>query len=139
MVVRAFQINPTSSRAMPFIDVTNSTKWYYNYVLQASRANIVSNSVGIEFKPDQGITREQALVILSKAIQYSGITLDSNGPALSAFSDANNVTISFRSAIESLTKGKIVLGSNNKLNPKQITTRAEAALLVYRAAIKLPQ
>ena len=133
IIVRVFAINPSSTEPMNFKDMTSSKAWFYDAVRKAFRAKLVGGNSQGQFQPNAPITREQALVILARAIQYKKIALPTGGPAISTFKDVNQVTPVVRSQLDSLTKARIVGGNNARLLPRNPITRAESTVMLYRA------
>ncbi|MNW12052.1 Endo-1,4-beta-xylanase A precursor [compost metagenome] len=51
--------------------------------------------------------------------------------ALSDFSDAGEIAGYAQEALQALVERGVVTGSNSKLSPKDVTTRAQAAQVIY--------
>jgi hypothetical protein len=137
MIVRGFAITPSLTDAMSFKDVTNPSVWYYDAMLNAYRAKLLFGFSDGTMKPNEFITREQALVILRRAMAYQNLPLPNDGPNLSNYSDANQVLPPFVSIVSEMVRANVVNGTDGMLRPSASLTRAEAATFLYRT-LKLP-
>jgi uncharacterized lipoprotein YddW (UPF0748 family) len=129
MLVRALSLN--SDFTDNFTDVKKGA-YYYDAVGIAKVLGVAQGN-GYTFSPERNITREDMMVIVVRALQASGIYLDNAGEDhLSRFSDAGTVSGYAVKAVASLTKAGLIQGSGNKINPKQMATRAEIAVILHR-------
>ena len=129
MVTRAF--NLTSYATESFSDVPPDA-YYANAVATAKYYGIVTGSDG-KFYPTSSLTRQDAMVILSRALSNKGITVAQGTAAdLSAFSDGAQISDYAVTAMASLVKAGVLTGSGGKLNPQSMITRAEMAVILYR-------
>jgi len=55
---------------------------------------------------------------------------------LAGFSDAGQIAGYAQEALQALVERGVVTGANGKLNPKEVTTRAEAAQVIYNLLSK---
>ncbi len=133
MLVTAFEINPSSTGAMTFSDMTNANAWHHSYVLAASRAKIINGFPDGTFKPNALLTRQEMMVLLHRAMKYKGFSLPSGGPSLSTYKDADKVSKHATSIINELVKANIATGSNGLLRTNVESTKAEGAAIIYRA------
>ncbi|KAG2962374.1 hypothetical protein PC120_g27686 [Phytophthora cactorum] len=121
------------------VPTSTSTTWDYASIETAARAGIVQGLSDGFFGADQRVTREQAAVMIARAMS---LKLSANNSKLSAslaksFTDSTAIDYYARPAIEAVSKQKImegnpvtVAGSSKQLyqfNPKGNLTRAEAA------------
>ena len=86
------------------------------------------------FNPDENYTREKCAYAISMALGYGGKTsnlLDAD--VLDGFTDTDEITPALKNAIAMTVERGIVKGSDNLIRPKGEVTRAEAAVLLYRA------
>lgn len=129
MLVRALDLN--SAFTDNFTDVKKNS-YYYDAVGIAKVLGVAQGN-GDTFSPDRNITREDMMVIVVRALQASGIYLDDAGEDyLSQYNDAGAVSGYAVKAVTSLTKAGLVQGSGNRINPKQMATRAEIAVILHR-------
>jgi len=114
----------TASSAPTFSDVP-SQAWYSGYVGSLSAAGIVSGYPDGSFRPDAEMTREEAFVLLHRAVKDK---LDLSADNSADFKDADEIGDWARESIAALVKAGVVQGSTDgKLNPKGKITRAEIA------------
>ncbi|MBY0217284.1 S-layer homology domain-containing protein [Paenibacillus illinoisensis] len=121
------------------VPTSTSTTWDYASIETAARAGIVQGLSDGFFGADQRVTREQAAVMIARAMS---LKLSANDSKLSAklaksFTDSAAIDYYARPAIEAVNKQKImegnpvtVAGSTKALyqfNPKGNLTRAEAS------------
>ncbi|MDW0116324.1 S8 family serine peptidase [Sporosarcina thermotolerans] len=116
-----------------FSDVNTSKKWAFAGVEAAARAGIVNGTADGKFNPDAPIKREEIATMIMRAIDYRDKAKLANVEKLGNFGDHGSIG-SF--AIESVYKAAaigIIKGNNGYFNPKNNATRAEAAVMLYRA------
>ncbi len=111
-----------------FSDVPLS-QYYAPYIKSALELGIVGGFGDGTFRPENAITREEAVVILSKAFGYlSGYYLGIG------YLDYEDITEGARGAFGYALKEKIISGyPDNTLRPKSNLTRAEGASLILRS------
>ena len=111
-----------------FSDV-NEWDWYYPYVVYCKRAGIVNGDENNQFRPDDKITREDIAVIIYRAV------FEKQGSEVyqPEFADNNSISAYAYDAIGCLNYNGIVKGNqNNCFEAKNNSTRAEAAVMIYR-------
>lgn len=111
-----------------FEDVS-AEDWFAGYVYGAYRAGIAQGFDG-RFAPYSDITRQDAAVILARALNFAGVSLE-RGTA--PYVDAEDIAGYAREAVEGMSAAGIVTGDANSFRPLDTTTRAEAAALISRA------
>lgn len=94
---------------------------------------IISGYDGL-FHPDAPITREQAMVVLEKAMQVAGWQVSGASTAvLNMYADGRQVSDFARSAVASMVRMGIISGDDRgNLNPKQPISRAEIAVVLHK-------
>jgi hypothetical protein len=135
MVVRAFKLDivPIGSLA----DV-RSDKWYYREIMIAENMGIISADSSNRFYPEAYITREEIAVMLMKAMDVSGkaFTVRDNS-SLERFTDKNKISPYAVASMATLVYEGIIDGvSEHSIAPKATTTRAQAAVMLYRTLQK---
>ncbi|WP_165452660.1 S-layer homology domain-containing protein [Paenibacillus thalictri] len=135
MMVRGLGLkleNGTSS----FSDV-KAGDWYSGVIHTAYTNHLISGFEDGSFRPGESITREQAMVIIAKAMNITG--LKSKLPAktqqlsLSPYEDALSAAEWAQAGIADSLEAGIVGGRSDKqLAPKALVTRAEVAAMVQR-------
>ena len=130
MVVRAFGLTDTT--ADNFYDVPAGS-YYYAAIAAAKADGIVLGNNGY-FYPDTELSRQDAAVILARALSATGTPLGSASASdLSGFSDAARVSDYAVSGLAALVRAGILQGNNGVLNPRAMITRAEMAVILSRA------
>lgn len=119
-----------------FIDV-NKNDYYYEAVGIAKALGIANGVGGGRFEPKTPITRQDVMVMVDRALKVAKIHLDDvTDSTLFSFDDADEVADYAKTSVEKLIKSGIIKGSNNMINPRGNTSRAEAAVVLYRLYIK---
>lgn len=135
IVVRALGLAPESGTS-PFADV-QTTDWYASAVHTAYAYGLINGFADGTFRPDEKITREQAMVMISKAMTIAGLSAaypaGSVDDALRAYTDAPEASSWARSGIaDSVSAGLVLSRSEAALAPLAHITRAEAVVIVRR-------
>ncbi|OXM83014.1 S-layer homology domain-containing protein [Paenibacillus rigui] len=106
---------------------------YYYEAVGIAKLDLTNGQEDGTFNPDEPISRQDMMVLLSRAMKLAG-KLDTQGSEndLAAFDDKANVADYAVQGVASLIKGGVVEGSGNMLNPMGNSTRAEAAVMLYR-------
>jgi len=115
-----------------FTDVAAGS-WYAGAVGSAVQAGLINGFADGTFGPEQLITREQAAVMLERALQFSGAVADPSRASLQQFADQNQISAYANQAMQTMVQYGIMQGSNNKLSPKNNATRAEMAVMLMKA------
>jgi len=135
IVVRAFGLEtaPVGSLADVKYD-----KWYYREVMIAENFGIISGDKDNRFYPEKPVTREEMAVMVFRALQASGrkFTVHDNS-VLEKYIDKQNISPNAVSAMAVLVGEGIIEGlQGNTIGPKYTATRAQAAVIIYRALMK---
>jgi len=135
IIVRGLGLRLTQGDSI-FTDI-NTTDWYLSAVQTAFEYGLINGFEDGTFRPNDKITREQAMLIVSKAMKWTGLKDSAANPSVAdvihAFSDANTVSKwALPGVADSVSLG-IVSGRTNKLlAPQANITRAEIATIVQR-------
>lgn len=130
MICRLFDFQMRTGAA--FRDVPANSV-YASAVLTAKELGIVSGDNGY-FYPERPITRQQAIVMLERAMRAAGWSVTS-APAslLDEYADGKQVSGYARNAMASMVRMGVLQGDKNgKLNPQKQITRAEMAVILHR-------
>jgi fibronectin type 3 domain-containing protein len=119
-----------------FTDVAASA-WYHDAVQTAYQHKLIDGFEDGTFRPDEQITREQAMVILAKAMEITGLAgqlaATAGNELLKPFADADAVSGWAKDGMIASLQAGIVSGrSDSELAPKASITRAEVAAIVQR-------
>ncbi len=124
-----------SGTANKFSDV-KANDWFYGAVGAASAYGIVGGYEDGTFKPDQAITREEAMAVIARAMKLAGMDTnmaDSVADAqLARFKDQDSVNGWAKKSAATCVKYGIAVGNNGLLAPDDNITRAETAAMVMR-------
>ncbi|MWV47092.1 hypothetical protein GRF59_26195 [Paenibacillus sp. HJL G12] len=106
---------------------------YYNEVAIAKALGITSGLGNHTFAPSAQISRQDMMVMVLKALQIAGKPcLEGSKEDLQKFSDTDKIANYALDSAASLIKEGMITGDGSKINPNGKTTRAEAAVLLYR-------
>lgn len=119
---------------LEFSDIDESA-WYANDVSAAVAEGLV---VGWNesFRPNDTITREEAMVIIAKAISRFGIEAAGDLTSLEAFTDAAEISDWATSSAATLVSNGVIVGAEGKINSKAKITRAEISMILYQMKTK---
>ena len=128
MVVRFLGIGQQAD--LKFSDV-KECDWFYSAVSSAYRAGIVRGDSNSSFSPDRPVSREEAIVMVARAIDYAGL-----GNFLAEGQYGNDTTLISPWAEEAyrLLGGHVIYdmeGSECLLVPQKAATRAEVGKLLF--------
>ncbi|WP_139990451.1 S-layer homology domain-containing protein, partial [Paenibacillus paridis] len=135
IIVRAMGLK-LENGSMSFSDV-KTTAWYSSAIQTAYAYGLIGGDNDGTFRPNDKITREQAMVILSNAMKISGLknklSAQSGDAILRLFTDASEVSAWAQSSVSDNIQAGIVSGkSATQLAPKDYMTRAEVATIIQR-------
>lgn len=135
IIVRGLGLKLENSAAS-FTDV-QSADWYGSAVQTASAYGLINGFEDGPFRPNDKITREQAMAIIAKAMKITGLkdTLPAveSGELLGRYNDAAKTSAWATAGIADVLQAEIVTGrSDTQLAPKANMTRAEVAAIIER-------
>ncbi|AZN38594.1 S-layer homology domain-containing protein [Paenibacillus albus] len=133
MLVQALDLDNVLAQE-GFSDV-NATDWFAPYVAAASEAGIIKGRTATSFAPKATITRAEMAVMVARALEATKGVKASAGDlkALEAFKDANAISASLKDGVAFAANNGLVVGDKGKFNPNATATRAQAAVIIYRA------
>lgn len=130
MMMKAYGIAPDETPADNFADAGDT--WYTGYLAAAKRLGISAGVGNNMFAPDMDITRQEMFTLLYNALKaIEQLPEGDSGKTLSDYSDADDIASWAKDAMKLLVETGIVSGSGNSLSPKDTTTRAQMAQLLY--------
>lgn len=119
-----------------FSDV-NDTSPYYQSVLKASAAGIVTGYDNETFKPDAYISRVHMAVMIERALNYLDLSIES--PNVAKFADYAQIFTEYRQAVNIAAQLNIIQGTkkgnHTYFYPAKQTTRGQAASFIYRTMV----
>ncbi|WP_171682675.1 S-layer homology domain-containing protein [Paenibacillus planticolens] len=126
LLVRALKI--TGSGQLSFTDV-QATDWYAETIASAVKAGVVNGKSETIFDPNAQITREEMVTMMMRA--YATVH-GSQAAAGTSFTDEEDVSAWAVQFVNQAAALHLVQGrSAGVFDPKGITTRAEAAQVIY--------
>lgn len=136
IMIRALGLSE-SGNSSKFTDV-NANDWYAGAVAKAVEYGLIEGYRDGTFAPNQTISRQEALVILTRAMKIAGVESDGANAevVLSKFSDQAEVASWAKQAMAIGVKHNLVEGSAEGLRPVGKLTRAETAAIVQRFLVK---
>ena len=134
MLTRAYDMNDYVGGGS-FSDVSDGA-YYSDAVSAAKNLGIVSGDGSGKFNPKSALTRQDAMVMMRRTLDKTGLKFAEG--SLSAFSDAKTVSAYAQNDVAALAKAGIISGANGKVSPKNSVTRAEMAVMLYRAMMLQP-
>lgn len=137
MVVKTFALEDTAATES-FKDVSDAD-WFKPYVAAAVKAGLVQGRSEDSFEPYAAITRAEMATIASRALihirEYKAAALASK--SLEAFQDASDIHATLKDGVALAAEQGIIIGEEgNKFNPNNESTRAQAAVVIYRLLSK---
>ncbi|MFM9279914.1 S-layer homology domain-containing protein, partial [Paenibacillus jiagnxiensis] len=156
MIVKAQQLPFNYQGDLSFNDVSRSytnNLWDFRYVETAARAGIVKGIQPGVFDPESNITRQDAAVIIAKALnlklQTNRATIDKG--LSKYFKDYKDIDYYAAASVLAIAQKGFITGSpvdakdaskGNNFNPKSFTLRGDAAIIVAKVMAstkKLPK
>ncbi len=106
---------------------------YYNEIGIAKMLGITSGVGNNSFKPEATITRQEMLVMTERALRsLKKISKTGTMEDLKQFSDRDQLAAYSINSVSALVMEGLIEGSGGRLNVGSDTTRAEAAVFLYR-------
>lgn len=128
MLVRAFA-NDIEAAEVSFSDA-DKDEWYNEYLGKAVAAGFVNGYDDGSFGVGENITRQDMVVMTSRAAKYAGIML--SGDAYTTFGDDADIADYAKDAVYEMKTAGIVNGvSERRFSPLDNAERAQAAKVVF--------
>lgn len=133
MLIRALDLE-NGSATEAFADV-DAADWFAPYVAAAAQLKIINGRSAAKFDPSATITRAEMATMIARALKVSKGAADvaNVDAALKGFADASKINATLKDGVAFAATHKIVIGNAGKFLPKNNATRAEAAVIIYRA------
>ncbi len=115
-----------------FADI-DSDAYYYRETGIAKKLGISNGTGNNKFDPNAGITRQDMIVLTERALRLLK-KLEEQGTAsdLDEFTDKSLIAAYAVDSIAAVVREGLIVGSSNRILPLDSTTRAEAAVFLYR-------
>ena len=134
MLTRALGLKDQTEPVVLFSDI-NGSEWYAGSIGAAVKAKIVNGMADGTFKPQQNISRQEAVVMLVNALQLTGGKTELDAAekegVVSLFSDQPGIAAWASPAVAVAVQASIIQGRDDgNFAPQDKTSRAEAAIMV---------
>ncbi|CAM4445670.1 S-layer homology domain-containing protein [Paenibacillus xylanexedens] len=130
--------SPRSTEAASFTDVKTGS-WYEDEVQTAVSYGLISGYADESFRPNNEISRAEALTIVSRAMKLVGLAqadASETTSLLSTYSDSAKVQSWAAEPVASAIKQELVQGADGKLMSDADISRAQSAAIVKRLLAK---
>ena len=112
-----------TAQTVNFNDVEEKS-WYYSYVSTGVLLGYINGYDDNTFRPEENITREEAAVIISRAVSLSNDGME--------FEDKDKISPWAKDAVSKIGASKIMQGSDGYFEPDQRVTREMTAVVAVR-------
>lgn|GEM_PF-5292013 len=107
--------------------------YYYQAIGIAKKLGIATGSGNNRYNPRDNISRQDMMVLTARALErFKGLKVTGDTADLDKFSDKGDIAGYAVRDLATLVREGLIAGSNDKLNPRLQTTRAEAAVFLYQ-------
>jgi len=131
LLMRAYGIEADKNTADNFSDAGDT--YYTGYLAAAKRLGISKGVGDNNFAPENEIMRQDMFTLLYRALSVLGkLPQASTSTTVDDFVDADHVSAYANDAINAFIKAGIISGSNGKLDPMGLSTRAQMAQVLYK-------
>ncbi|MEV5025961.1 S-layer homology domain-containing protein [Paenibacillus sp. LPE1-1-1.1] len=135
LLLKAYGITPIENESNNFKDAGDA--YYTNYLGAAKRLGITNGIDGTTFDPNREITRQDLFTLLYRSLDVLGeLPAATANVSVSSFSDAEQIADYASDAFKSLVEGGVIAGSESKLSPREVSTRAQVAQVLYHLLSK---
>jgi hypothetical protein len=121
---------PKAGAPVQFQDV-QASDWFAADISAATRWGLINGYDDGTFKPNANVTREDAAVMLQRAVKLTGTDLVYGAKAI--FKDSGTIHSWAQDAVSDMAKARIIEGmDSNNFAPQDQATRAQAAVSLKR-------
>jgi len=107
--------------------------YYYEALGIAKKLGIADGTGNNIFNPETRISRQDMMVITARALrEIKKLNTDGTRADLDAFHDRGQISAYAAEDLSAMIKSGLIKGNDDMINPLSNTTRAEAAVLMYR-------
>ncbi|OME77628.1 hypothetical protein BK120_25470, partial [Paenibacillus sp. FSL A5-0031] len=134
IMIRALGLS-SAAKSVSFTDISEKD-WYHSAAQIAYSYGLVDGYSDGSFKPNEKITRQEAMVILSRAMKladlYNKLGNVQQQNLLHGFKDNTKIAAWARQAAALTIQFGVIGGYNGELQPQKNITRAETATIIQR-------
>jgi hypothetical protein len=138
MMIQKASLRPARLQPLDFKDLP-SQYWAASAVSDAVQSGFMSGYPDGHFRPDQPLSKVQAISALASGLNLPSPT---NVPeTLAIYQDSNQVPRYATQTVAAATTAGLVVNypTRQRLEPQQVVTRADAAALIYQALVRSGQ
>lgn len=129
-LVRALSLNTKLDGNFPDI---SEDAYYYKEIGIAKELGITLGTGNNQFSPDLHITRQDMMTLTGRTLKLlNKLELKASDSVLDKFTDKSDIADYAVNSVAALVDEELIVGSNNKVMPRNNATRAEAAEFLYR-------
>ncbi len=115
-----------------FSDISKDA-YYYNEIAIAKALGLTDGMGNNKFEPNASITRQDMMAMTERALKLmKKVNSKGQSSILDRFTDKGSISSYAVNSIATIVSEGLIEGSNSKITPKNNTTRAEAAVFLYR-------
>jgi len=115
-----------------FDDISEDA-YYYKEIGIAKKLGITNGTGNNKFNPDASITRQDMMTLTERALRMlNKLTEQGTASDLEKFADKELIASYAKESVAAVVKEGLIIGSGDNINPLGNTTRAEAAVFLYR-------
>lgn len=130
LLVRALELT-ADGPGENFSDVETSA-YYAKETAIAKKLGIANGTGNGNFNPLAPIARQDALVLMHKAMQAAGIRVDDGlASVLDRFADRDRIAAYAKDSVAALVQSGLIQGDGVSVHPQAALSRAEAAVMLY--------
>ncbi len=130
MLIRALELQ---SEVTEQFDDVQPDDYYYEGLGIAKSIGLAAGKGDSQFSPEEDITRQEMMVLANRALLLAKKSIASGALSdLEPYADAPKLADYAVRAVASLVKEGYIVGNGTQLNPLDFSTRAEAAVLIYK-------
>ena len=134
LITDSLNINDSGEQVAGFTDVTPEN-WVYPYVMRLASAGCISGYEDGSCGISKMISREEASVLIERVLKYKNTSFIDAGA--NDFVDESNIADYAKDAVKTLSCVGIISGfEDGSFMPKENLTRAQAAVIIFKAASK---
>lgn len=136
IILRALGLNKELPGTHSSFTDVSSGDWFAQAVKTAASYKLISGYDDSSFHPADPVTREEAMVILTRASELTSLKGTANSDnALSGFADASLLHSWAREAASQAIQLGLIEGYGGSVYPQENMTRAETAAMVYKLLV----
>ncbi|MGG6312354.1 S-layer homology domain-containing protein [Paenibacillus macerans] len=138
MLMNALSLKAESSSVAPSFQDVRAGTWSYDAIAAAYSLGIVTGKSDRLFESNDIITREEMAVMIYRAGKVAKVEYSDAGNSVPSFSDESSIAEYSKEAVSAIRAAGLITGyEDGTFGPKQASTRAETAAVIYRLISEL--